>query len=247
MFTKSQGYCSIPIAVIPMLSMTNAASARPQHMFWTEVDNSAGFTDDILGPLTNLTGFRTFDLFVRLETGDTVSLASSGLGIDSGLSTTQSIYDHPVGGDTQTTPIENFENVEWDTFVALGDLDGSANPSQIGFVSPLNLSDPNSITAEWNPSLGLPKDFMLARPDAMNNMWLGRFTVSSAGLFGDATADTEFLGGQLFLSGEGTNGTFGREIAANGIVDVPNAFLIPTPSAIALFGLAGAAATRRRR
>ncbi len=229
------------------LTIAGSALAVPQGAFWTEVDNSAGFAPDLTGPTSSLTGFRTFDLFVQLEAGDVVTAADFGIaGPNSGLSTNQSVYNHPAGGDAATGVLGFNANVVFDTFLAMGNLDGTAG--QIS-VQSFDISDLSAIVAVWNPNA--PGGFTEALPDGGNVMHLARFSVTSAGLLGDATGDGglgETLGGQLFLSGEGPNGTFGREIAANGVVDVPNAFPpVPTPGAMALFGLAGAAATRRRR
>jgi len=223
------------------LTIAGSALAVPQgDAFWVEnvvVDNG--------GDAADLTGFRSFDLYVQLEAGDVVTAADFGIaGPNSGLSTTQSIFEHAFGGNLAPNPafIGAFPDLAYDTFLRLGDLDGAA--SQIT-VQSFDFSNPAALTAVWNPNA--PGGFNQAVPDGGNAMILASITVSSAGGFGDLTGGLEFLGGELFLSGEGPNGTFGREVAANGVVTVPNAFPVPTPGAMALFGLAGAAATRRRR
>jgi len=231
----------LALAIAAGLLCACAAHARPLGAFWVEVDNSAGNTPDMVGGDT--TGTRTFDLFVQLEAGDVVYVADFGIaGPNDGLSTTQTVWQHPTGGDVATVNPQPFEaNVVWDTHVALGDL---TNLGQISTpVGPIDW-DPAGFEGAWSASVG-GQGF--ANPDNGNAMWLARITVSSAGAFGEnTTALGEYLGGEFFVSGEGPNGQFPNSVAAKGVVSVGNAF-IPTPGAMALFGLAGMAAVRRRR
>jgi len=226
-----------------LLTIPGIAQAVPQGAFWVE-----NTVIDSVADVVDLTGFRSFDLYVQLEAGDVITAADFGVaGPNSGLSTTQTIFEHPFGGNLAPNAafLGAFPDLAFDTFLRLGDLDGSA--SQIT-VQSFDFSNPAALTAVWNPNA--PGGFNQALPDAGNAMILATITVSSAGGLGEGTGDVEFLGGQFFLSGEGPNGAFGREIAANGVVDVSNAFMgavFPSPNALFLFAFAGAFASRRSR
>ena len=228
------------ITAAAALTIAGSAIAVPQGAYWVEVDNSAGNTPDLVGGDT--TGQRTFDLFVTLEAGDVLFAADFGVaGPNTGLTTTQTIWNHPTGSDLQQVPPAFAANVEFDTFLAMGDLDGTD-----GQISIQSFNDAGPlIGGVWNPNA--PGGFTSAGPSSGNDFWMARFTLSSSGGFGAETGLLEILGGQMFLSGDGPNGEFGQSVPATGVINVPNAFPVPTPGAVALFGLAGAAATRRRR
>jgi len=220
-------------------SIASPAFAVPLGAFWIEHEVIDSPLDS-----TNLSGFRTFDLYVLCEPGDVIFAADSGVSSPStGLRTTQDIFNHPLGAETQTAPPNIlFDDVVYDTHLAMGDLDGTA-----GDISVLlfDTSNPElEITAEWAPngSAGITA----ANPDLGDSFWMGRFTVSSAGGFGDQTGLVESLGGQLFIRGEGPGGEPGTTEPFSGLVFVPDAFG-PTPGAVTVFGLAGIAACRRKR
>lgn len=221
-----------------LLTIPGIAQAVPQGAFWVE-----NTVIDSVADVVDLTGFRSFDLYVQLEAGDVITAADFGVaGPNSGLSTTQTIFEHPFGGDTAPNAafLGAFPDLAYDTILRMGNLDGSA--SQIT-VQNFDFSNPAALSAVWNPNA--PGGFTEALPDASNAIILATITASSDGI-------SMYLGGQLFLSGEGPNGTFGREIATNGVVDVPNAFGFgnpepPTPGAASILTIAGAFASRRKR
>lgn len=226
-------------AAAAALIFAGSALALPQGAFWTEV----AIVDDP-GDATNMAGLRTFDLWVTMEAGDVLNAADFGIaGPNIGLSTTQTVFNHPFGNDLEPTAffLGAFPDLEWDTYLAMGDLNGD-----LGEIT-VQSANWAVITAVWNPNA--PGGFSTASPNSGLDLILARITVSSAGGFGDFTGLFEFLGGELFVSGSGPNGLFGQQIAdlQLGVVTVPNAFPIPTPGAVALFGLAGCVVTRRRR
>jgi len=230
------------ITAAAALAFAGSALAAPLGAFWVERDNSAGAVADGTGFST--AGTRTFDLFVELEPGDVLFAADFGIaGPNAGLSTTQTIAQHLTGGDTAPAgPPAPFElNKEWDTHVALGDATFGSVSLPVGAID----WDPTGFSGAWSVAVPNPGQ---ANPDNGNAAWIARITLSSAGAFGDNTAPLgEFLGGEFFVSGESADGTdFGGSVASTGVVSVGNAF-VPTPGAMALFGLAGVAATRRRR
>ena len=237
---NTQTIASILLAITVAVS----AQAHPQEAFWVEIPviDSAADTHD-------LTGFRSFDLFVRLENGDGVYAQDFGIaGPNDGihLGAGQDFFQHTFGSDKAANPNLHtiFPDLTYDTRGQMGDKDWGGYNVPIG---PINW-DPNGVDAGfWGISVGV--DTTPALPDENGNYWFARITVSSVGAFGERTSDLgEFLGGQLFLSGEGPNGGFGREIAANGVVDIPNAFAAPSPGAAATMGLlAGGMLIRRRR
>jgi len=203
------------------------ALAMPQGAFWVEIP-VVDHPDDP----TDLSGYRTYALYVQLEEGDTVNYADLGLaGPNTGLHTTQAIFDHPFGDHLARTDemIEFLPDLFYDTHLGLGDLDGTAkSPSEI-IVQFFNTADPSNITGIWggNAIAG----FSPANPGGglftFNNenvIWLGQITISSECEYLDGCGDIEFFGGQLFLNGQGPNGNFGQEIALNGVVDIPSAY-----------------------
>jgi|GEM_PF-4922144 len=205
-------------ATIAAMLAAAQSLAVPQGAFWVEIP-VVDHPDDA----TDLSGFRTFRLYVQLEEGDTVTAADFGVaGPNSGLSTTQAIFNHPAGGDLIKSDllIDFFPDLFYDTYLALGDLDGAASPSPIS-VQNFNTSNPSSIVGVWSPNA--VSDFM-AFPDSQNVIWLAQITVSSAYEYGEGGGPGEFTGGQLFLSGDGPNGEFGMQVAATGVVDIPGTF-----------------------
>ncbi len=214
----------ISIATI-LLAMPGIVRAVPQGAFWVEIP-----TIDHPDDPTDLSGLRTHLLFVQLEEGDVVTAADFGIaGPNSGLSTNQSIFEHPVGTHLARDQflLDLFPDLFYDTHLALGNLDGAASPSQIS-VQHFKTSDPSNIVGVWNPNAAA--GFTEAVPDEDNLLCLGQFTISSEVEFGEGGGldGAESLGGQLFLSGEGPNGEFGRNIAATGVVNIFNAYNLAT-------------------
>ena len=203
-------------AITATLAATHAI-AVPQGAFWVEIP-VVDHPDDP----TDISGLRSFLLYVQLEEGDVVTAADFGVaGPNSGLNTTQAVFEHPFGADLARSQLflDTFPDLYYDTYLALGNLDGSTNPPQIS-VQSINTSNPSNITGVWNPNA--PAGFSEAVPNSQNSLWLAQITISSEHEYGEGFGDIVFLGGQLFLSGEGPNGTFGREFAPNGVVDIPN-------------------------
>jgi len=224
-------------AAAAALGIAGSALAVPQGAFWVEVpvvDNPAD--------ASVLAGFRSFDLFIQLEAGDVVFAMDSGIaGPNTGLSTTQSIFNHGFGGDAGVNPgfIGFFPDLAFDTTTHMGTLAFGSYGTPVG---PWTWGA--VITGVTSVNVPVPGS---SSPDGSGAYHFARITLTSVGAFGEATAALgEYLGGQVFLSGTGLNGEFGGQIPATGVVNVPNAF-VPTPGALALFGLAGAAAARRRR
>lgn len=213
------------ITAAAALTIAGSAFAVPQGAYWEMVDN----TTNIAGTDTGFeNSWMTFDLFVDLEPGDVVGAIDFGIaGGNAGLSTDGAFFNAgpPFGSDSHKVAL-SFAGFagdnEYDTAVAM-------NNEDLSFAAAMNW-DPAGVTGAW---------FSSAANQVGGPVFVARISVS---------ADAEFLGGQLFVSGTGPNGNFGQEIEniPLGVVDIPNA-KIPTPGALALFGLAGAAATRRRR
>lgn len=225
------------------LAIAAPATALPLGAFWIEVDN--GGATDAFG---SIAGHRTFDLYVQLQTGDVMTgVQFEGSAGNPSLMYTQTVFQHSFGGDTRSPAINEtaFPVLEFDTYLAMGNLDGQDDQIDVQHFDTI---DPNAITASWTPNVA--NGFTAAQPDSFDNsMWLARFSVTSAGEFSSETDDIEYLGGQLFLSGEGPNGAFGPGFGENGVVSTPNAFRMaaPTPGPITILAIAGAGASRRRR
>jgi len=228
------------------LCIGSPALALPQEAFWVEVpvvDDAADASD--------LTGFRSFDLFVQLEDGDLVyaqdfKVAGPNTGLSLGPG--QDFFQHPAGGDSGVDPtlIGSNGDLVYDTRGQMGTL-------AFGEFIELETAtvdvdwDPAGVEGVWFPDIFQDPPFVEAFPDADNRYWFARITVNSAGAFGEQTSQLgEFLGGQLFVSGEGPNGDFGMQVPSTGVVDIPNAFEVPAPGA-AVFGALGSCVLLRRR
>lgn len=218
------------------LALMSQAQAVPQGAFWAEVDNSPGFTQDLTGPASSLTGFRTFDLFVQLEAGDSVTHQDSGLtGGNKGIRFHQDVgptvdfYQHITGSDTQSEILGFNNNVEWDTRGQMGDL----GVGEYAELAPITW-DPNKIIGAWEPT-----GATAAHASADGFYWFGRFSVT--GFF---TLSYGPMYGEIFVSGTGPNGDFGMpDDLDSGIVP----FGVPTPGPFAVLTIAGAFASRRKR
>jgi hypothetical protein len=220
------------------LSCAGSAFALPQGAFWVEVP-----VVDSLLDATDLTGFRTFDLFVQLQAGDVINAADFGIaGPNTGISTNRTVFHHGFQDASQLPPNAAFlglvPDLVFDSYVGLGNLAGAG----LGVAAGITLPSNGVFGGAWfdtPPQSGAG--------DGSNAWFMSRITLSSVGGFGAPTGLTEFLQGQVFISGTGPNGQFGGAQPLTGVVNVPNAFQVPTPGALALFGLAGATAYRRRR
>ena len=213
------------ITAAAALTIAGSAMAVPTGAHWEMIDNSTTAGPGGVGLADN---WMTFDLYVDLEPGDVVgAIAFQNGGGNSGLITDGTYFQvgAPFGSDSFQANqgfIGFVDNLEYDTSVAM-------NSESLSFAASM----------DWNPAGASGAWFSSNQAQVPGPVFVARITVSN---------DTTFLGGQSFVSGTGPNGNFGQEDEnlALGVVDIPNA-KIPTPGALALFGLAGAAATRRRR
>lgn len=227
--------CLCALAIAPI------TQAKPIGAFWEEVP----IIDNPDDP-TNLTGFRSFDLFIQLEPGDTILSLDSRAPLDSTddlytdgliLGDGQNYFQHNLGSDTAMDPVivPLIPDVIYDSRFQMGLAE---HDEYLAYFSP-----------DWVPtgmlaSIGVANiggDLRPAHPDSSGAFWYGRFTVNSLGNFGDNTSGlNEFLGGQILISGNGPNGVFGGAGIGgtgilDGVVDIPNAF-IPTPGAAIILG-----------
>ena len=110
------------LSLIASSIVVGPALALPTGTIWVEIP----IVDSPDDP-TDLTGYRSFDLYLFVELGDTIEFAGFGFSGAGDLFSTQDVFQHPFGSDTE--PHELFEDVfpaiVYDTFVALGDLDGT--------------------------------------------------------------------------------------------------------------------------
>lgn len=229
------------------LFVAGQAMALPQEAYWVEVPVFDDPSDS-----SDLTGYRTFDLFVSLEDGDVVYAQDFGIaGPNAGLSlgAGQDFFQHAQGSDVEASSslVGVFPDLTYDTSGRMGEL----APGE--YQTFLPDWDPNGTSIVWFPTVVDGQPVVPGTPDENNQYWFARVTVSSAGAFGSPTsAMGEYLGGQLFISGEGPNGEFGQQVPGSGVVDatqifIPNAFTIPAPGATATLGLLGVMALRRKR
>ena len=225
--------------IITTMLITTITLAGPLDAFWVEVPVVDDPSDS-----EDLTGFRSFDLFVTLETGDVIfaqDLGIAGPNVGISLGAGQVFFLHPLGDDKASNPllVDLFPDLTFDTRGQMGVLEWDQYTTPVG---PINW-DPTGVSGVWFPQSELGG----APPDANGRYWFARITVSSIGAFGEMTSGFgEFLGGELFLSGDGPNGAFGMIFPPNGVVTIPNAF-IPAPGAGIVLGLLAPVVCARKR
>ena len=242
------------VVVGSALAVAGQALALPQEAFWVEVPVVDDPTD-----ASDLTGFRSFDLFIQLEDGDVINAQDFGIaGPNAGISlgAGQDFFQHSSGGDSGVDPAltGSAGDLTYDTRGQMGTLafgefiDGGT----LG-IGPVDW-DPNGVVGVWAPNIfNFPLPITQALPDANNRYWMARVTINSQGSFGTPTDSLgEFLGGQAFISGNGPNGDFGQSVAGDGVVDttqffIPNAFIAPSPGVGATMGLFASGMLIRRR
>jgi len=202
---------------------------------WVEVDNGG-----ILGggEENGLGAWRTFDLFLNV-TAPVVVLDSGytqSSGPNSGIfATNAEIYQDAMGDALPPNPglFGTFPELEFDSYVAMGDLNASnislqGAPSEGGFVF-----DSQQVLGTWFAAGG-----MMGMPDGEGNVFAGRFTARELPSIPSGEGDG-YLGGELFVF------FMGDDIGT--VVDIDNAFLVPSPGAAALAFAALGVGVRRRR
>lgn len=218
------------ITAAAALTIAGSAMAIPTGAHWVQVDNSVNIAGT--GSQAFADAWCTFDLFLSYEAGDVGAAFDFGIaGANIGVSTDGTVFDGNTFSTDSVAGNIGFAglvgNLEYDSAVTVN----GGTVAFVDVVGEINFN-PAGFTGAWfvNPAQA-PSDGL--------DMWVARITVSS---------DATFLGGQMFVSGTGPNGAFGQggDNLLLGVVNIPNA-KIPTPGALALFGLAGAAAIRRRR
>ena len=227
-----------------VLAVTGNALALPQSAFWSEVP----VVDDP-GDSSDLTGFRSFDLFVTFDPGDIIYAQDFGVaGPNDGLNLSpgQDFYQHEFGSDKAVNPdtIDFFPDLAYDTRGQMGDRAWDEYTLPAG---PILWGTNGPGDGFWGVTAG--ETVTPASPDVNGDYWFARVTVSSVGGFGEQTSGLgEYLGGELFVSGEGPLGDFGMFFPPDGVVSIPNAFDVPSPGVGATLGLlAGGMLIRRRR
>lgn len=235
-------YSALRVTGVVVAATFTAAGARAGGPIithkWVEVDNST-LADSTASGLNDgsFDGniYRTFDLFVNLT--QTVTTFDSGFTNNTGIQISGSSFFQfePIPGTpnhlipAQTT-INAFPMVEFDSWVGIGDTQASAI-STAGFTF-----DTSTLFGTWFTTSAF-------QPTEDGDVFVARFTVTSALGFGQDESATRFLGGQLLVgTGAGDSVT----------INISNAFAttgpqIPAPGAAAVLALAGLAGSRRRR
>lgn len=215
-----------------------SAHAGVQEIVWVEVDNSVGTMGVATGEPTGLDGVRTFDLFAIVTDDTRVWAADFGFvgtnqGFDDNMWTTQSVYQHEYGEDTQSRmvgAIETMAALEFDTYVGLGMLDSKVvmNTAILGVEW-----SPGMFEGAWYGSQYTADYWTPATGDEAGRLFLARISVASDGDYGEATGASEWLGGRVFISGEDDAGEFGQYEPATGLFLAPNAFPESAPANVA--------------
>jgi len=221
--TRRNLFSVATIAGAAAMQFAGAAHAVPQGAFWVEIP-VIDHPDDA----TDMTGYRCFGLYVQLEPGDVLYAADFGVaGPNVGLTTTQTVFEHPAGIHVirSDSLIGILPDLFYDTFLTMGGLDGASDEIS---VQNLDFSDTADMTAVWNVNFagaGLNEAPAGVGPGATDDgttFWIAQITVTSAGDYLEPTGFSEFLGGEMFLQGEGPGGEFGQIVTATGVVSIPN-------------------------
>lgn len=198
------------------------AEAMPQSSVWVEIPVVDSSDDEV-----DLTGYRCFRLYIIVEPGDTIQAADFGIaGPNTGLSTTQSLFQHPLGNDLKPSDllVGMAPDLYYDTYVTLGSLDPNAAEVQTLMI---NFASPSTLSGAWfatnAPAEGRINPFV--SPDAPSVL-VAQITISSAGDYLDGTGFLEQMAGQGFVTGTGANGVFGRANPANGVYDIENSLSV---------------------
>jgi hypothetical protein len=208
---------------------------------WVEVDNrflpgtstATGLNDGTL----NGTRYRTFDLYITSDTPLTVldSGVTQSSGPNAGLSVNQGSFFQrsksggtannfkPDSGSLATDPIINF-----DTYFGLGTrlTSGVLITHALTFTS-------NAATGTWAATPGTSES-----PDAQGRIFAGRFTVETTSGLGTDESPTRNLSGSLFV--------FAKGATSGQVIQIANAYRVPTPAS-GVFTLVGLVALSRRR
>lgn len=221
------------ISAAALLVAAGSANATINGVIWRSVNNSSGTGDAFAAGFTPGVS-KTFDLFVTGNLGDVVN------GLDFGSATTfievdGAVFNHGLGADSRAASepalAPSFHALPFDTFAtfggnaavvgAFGGFAGAVNMTgaggKISFTDFAPAGNPAALTADAGATGGA-------------SLWVLRVSV---------TGGTK-LGGGSSRVGVGVPGSVL-------FFNVANALAIPTPGAVALFGLAGIAGVRRRR
>lgn len=232
-----------------VLAASGAAFAGPNFsLSWEAVDNSVGgsglpTTNDPSWTASN----QTYRLFLNFDAGTTVNGINLGIpGQDPNSGTSDpnflyisggTVYNNAAGGNVAPNaaflPIPGFEGLSYDSYVGLGTA--SPGTGDVGFAAAMNwgtdASAPNRIRGTWFVSPGASADV-----DGDGSVMIMQITVS-AGTIISGNGSSLVVGWTDFSRGSTGNPAETR-------LFIPE---VPAPSALAVFGLAGAAAMRRRR
>ena len=226
------------LALLASAGIANAAIISHR---WEVVDNSTYTMGKDAGMATGLgSNVFTFDLYLQDDGIDPFILLDSNSGVpnDGILITGGTFYQFdPFGESVDTTPTPGqasfFSELEFDSYVGLGPLTGSEilSPTGVDF----SVAGGTRLSGVWGPNPGGGGGAAVPF-DENGEVFVGRFTV----IVDEMTrGQSPFLGGELV----GAQGS-----GAAPVVTISNAFdSIPAPGSVALFGLAGLTAVRRRR
>lgn len=232
-----------------VLAASGAAFAGPDFSLrWEIVDNSVGGSGM---PTTNdaswTAGNQTYRLFLDFETGTVINGINLGIpGQDPSSGTSDpnflyisggTVYQSSAGSNVAPNaaflPIPGFEGLSYDSYVGLGTA--APGNGDVGFAAAMNWggdpSAPERIRGTWFVSPGASADV-----DGDGTVMLMQITVT-AGTIVSGNGSQLVVGWTDFSRGSTGN-------PAETQLFIPE---IPAPSALAVFGLAGAAAMRRRR
>ena len=236
------------LSVSALFAAVGVANAAITGVTWRQVDNTVGApgSDAFAGAVWNAMNQYTFDLILLGDAGQRVN------GINMGdanapaatpyfIQTNGATFNHAFGGNVRSTAFEaapGFNAIQYDTYVAMGDL-AAAN---ISFAGGVDLSTNGTSDQFMRATWFTTSETVL---NAQGEMRIMRVTVGYAQGF-DPFTQGGFLGTSGVGAGDASTIEIGLPGGALQVVTVGNAF-IPAPGAMALAGLAGLAGLRRRR
>lgn len=224
---------------VSLLASAGLANATITGHRWEVIDNTTFMNGDPSGLGANVYTFDLYleddgvDVLTALDSNESALNPNDGLFISGGTFHQVELFDAPNNLPPSAPELGFLPALEFDSYLALGPLNEGQilTPAGVDF----DVAGGTRLSAVWGPNPGGGGGATIPT-DENGEVFVGRFSIVLDGGFDPSTA---FFGGELL--GALASGT-------PQVVTISNAFdAVPAPGSMALFGLAGLTAARRRR